>query len=62
MTRNQAVGILENVERILREAGRFDSLSPSQRSSLSSRAQSAASSIDDVVRLLKKLDREANGL
>jgi hypothetical protein len=62
MIRSQAVSILEDVERILRDAGRLDSLSPSQLSSLASRARSAASSIDDVVRLLKKLDREVKGL
>jgi hypothetical protein len=59
MTRSQAVSTLENVKSILWEAGRLNSLSPSQLSSLASRASSAASSIDDVVRLLKKLDREA---
>jgi hypothetical protein len=62
MTRSQAVNTLENVERILRETGRLNSLSPSQLSSLASRAQSAASGIDDVVRLLKKLDREIKAL
>ena len=60
MTRSQAVSTLEDVEHILREVGRLDSLSPSQMSSLASRARSAASSIDDVVRLLKKLDRQVN--
>ena len=60
MIRSQAVSTLEDVEHILREVGRLDSLSPSQMSSLASRARSTASSIDDVVRLLKKLDRQMN--
>ncbi len=62
MTRSEAVSILEDAERILQEAGRLDFLSPLQLSSLASRARSAAGSIDDVVRLLKKLDRELKGL
>jgi hypothetical protein len=61
MTRSQAVSTLEDVECILREVGRLDSLSPSQLSSLESRARSAASSIYDVVWLLKKLDRQVKG-
>jgi hypothetical protein len=61
MTRSQAVSTLEDVECILREVGRLDSLSPSQLSSLESRARSADSSIYDVVWLLKKLDRQVKG-
>jgi hypothetical protein len=58
MTRSQAVNKLENIEDILQEVSRLNS--PAQ-SSLASRARSAAGDIDDVVRLLKKLDREAKG-
>jgi hypothetical protein len=61
MTRSQAVDTLENIEGILREVSRLDSLSMQERSNVMSRAQREVSNIDDVVRLLKRLDSEVNG-
>ena len=60
MTTPGAIGILETVQQILQDAGRLESLSRLERSNLSSRAQSEVSNIDEVVRLLKNLDREVN--
>ena len=59
MTRSQAVCALENIERILREVSRLNSSTSSQLETLAARASHAAAEVDDVVRLLKKLDREA---
>ncbi len=61
MTRSQAVSILEKVKRTLRDAGRLESLSLQEKSHLKSSALSEASQIDNVIRLLKRLDREVKG-
>jgi hypothetical protein len=61
MTKSKAVSTLEEIEGLLRDVGRLDSLSPSQRAALASRALSAVRDIDDVVRLVKRLDREVKG-
>jgi hypothetical protein len=58
MTTRRAIDILENVEQILRDVARLESLPPLERSSLSFRADGEVGNIDDVIRLLKEMDQE----
>lgn len=62
MTKSRALNTLQSVERILRDVGRLESLSPSQRSQLKSSALREAATIDDIVRFVKRLDQEAQRL
>jgi hypothetical protein len=60
MTTRGAIEILETIQQILRDVGRLEALSPLERSQLPPRAEPEVSNIDDIVRLLRNLDREVH--
>ena len=58
MTKSEAVRVIEQVRQVLELVGRFESLPPGNRASVSSEAQSLRSRLSEVESLLRKLDQE----
>lgn len=59
MTKSEAVRRLEEIDRILNDVTRLDTLTALQRTQLKASASREQRDIDDIIRLLKRLDREA---
>jgi hypothetical protein len=59
MTKCEAVTILEAIESTLRDVAKYDTLTPLQRMQLKSSAQSEHMHVDNIVKLIKRLDRKA---
>jgi hypothetical protein len=64
MTKTQAIYTLQDIERLLNKASRLNTSSPVGQSDLQrmqSEARRGSSQIQDIIRLIKRLDQEANG-
>jgi hypothetical protein len=59
MTRSQAERALNDIQKLLGDVYRFEKLSESSQRMLKLHAHRHKGEIDDIVRLLKKLERDA---
>ncbi len=61
MTKIQAIQILGDIEGLLTRASRLTSTSQAEVTRMQNDARRNAREIQDIIRLIKKLDQEANG-
>jgi Asp-tRNA(Asn)/Glu-tRNA(Gln) amidotransferase C subunit len=60
MTRSEAEQALGDIEGVLQQVSQYHKLSEEQRLAIHARAGQARQKIEDVVKLLKKLEKAAN--
>jgi C4-type Zn-finger protein len=59
MTRSEADGVLRDIEGILQQISQYHKLTEEQRLAIHSRAGEARKKIEDVSKLLRKLEKAA---
>jgi hypothetical protein len=61
MTKSEAVSALENIERVLKMVENHNSDTPLHQTDIQQRAHRERRKVQDIISLVKKLDRAARG-